>query len=156
MMTVIAYMEMNGDSFFTFPVLTDRMEVRTRIRPKNRAIAAVMDSVYHMGGTTDLKHAHNEMRWAYKRYKHHARPWRANDYAADRAYKEYLTAKKRVKKLSAASVAAVSGRKTMERLVYLEDLIYRIENDHRIDDLDLKEMIAEKLEELKTEVLSDE
>ena len=149
-MMVTTYMKLNGTSFFTFPNRADRMEVTTRINPKNKPIVAIMDMVYHMGGTSDLKYAHNEMRWAYKRYKYHS----DNDYDAAKAYREYLAAKKEVKRLSQTSEAAVSERKVMERLVYLEDLIYRIENDHRIDDLDLKEMIADKLEELKSDILA--
>ena len=151
-MTVTTYMQQNGRSFFTFPTLEDRMGVRTQIRPKNKPMIAIMDTVYHMAGTSDLQYFQNEMKRTYKRYQYH-QYW-GNDSAASSSYREYLAAKKNVKRLSKAATK-VSGRKVMERLVYLEDLIYRIENDHRINDLDLKEMIAEKLEELKIDVMAE-
>jgi len=49
----------------------------------------------------------------------------------------------------------VSRRKTLERIVYLEQLKYRIENDRENEDEELAEMIVNKLDELIDDLKDD-
>lgn len=153
MMDVVTYMKINnGDSgsFFTGQTIEDGSIFKPIIR--NVTKYSVLDLIYHTYGATDLQKCRAEMCRLFSRYSY----FRAvrKGFQATRVYAEYLIVKKQFRLLTKEK-KQISSRAIMGRVVYVEQLIHQIENDHRIDDLDLKEMVVEKLNELLDEILEN-
>lgn len=149
-MDVVTYMKINSGtngSFFTMLPNDDRPFFKPT-KPRYR----ILDPIYHIYDSSDLQKCRVELRCLFNRYLYFKRIEKFSE--ATQIYKMYLIEKQKYQKLTRVK-ENITKRKTMERTVYIENLIYEIETDHRINDLELKGMVVDKLNELLVEVMSN-
>jgi len=150
-MDVVTYMKINNGtngSFFSKGITEDNPIPKPIIKNHFR-YNDILDPMYHVYGLTDLQKCRLEMKRLYSRYLYFRaikKPEKASS-----IFREYSVVKKEYSLLSTAK-SKISGKQIMGRIAYIEQLIYQVENDHRVPDLDLKEMIANKLYELLIDV----
>ena len=155
-MDCFVYMKLNGVTFLSLKGFDHELSITRYIKPYNRRGISnnFIDEIYLLNG--NKHHAlMNELKIQRKRLKYlkslkereKQQKLITNTQKELRKYRKYHNISRKE--------LVVNKKKIMERLVYIEELKYRIENDHRHDDDILKQMISGKLDELIDELHSD-